>query len=61
MQESFSRLRVGESPEGIESPQPSKEAQEVCALEQWEGVASLRRRQLSTMGKPLGKRSQQSL
>jgi hypothetical protein len=34
MQESSSRLRVGESPEGIEFPQSSKEAQEVCALEQ---------------------------
>jgi hypothetical protein len=34
VQESSLRLRVGESPEGIESPQLSKEAQEVCALEQ---------------------------
>jgi hypothetical protein len=34
MQESYSRLRVGESLEGIESPQSLKEAQEVCALEQ---------------------------
>jgi hypothetical protein len=34
MQESSSRLRVGEILEGIESPQPSKESHEVCALEQ---------------------------
>jgi hypothetical protein len=32
VQESFSRLKVGESPEGIESPQSSKEAQEIVHL-----------------------------
>jgi hypothetical protein len=34
MQESSSRLRVREILEGIESPQLSREAQEVCALGQ---------------------------
>jgi hypothetical protein len=61
VQESSSRLRIGERLGRIKPSRSLKEPQEIYVWNSEEGVANLRRRQLSTMEKPLGKKLQESL